>query len=212
MKTPQGHRWPFDSRGNHGKNPARAALFLLLAALGCGMVFADDATGGLEKRIAENRAVAKELFVALKGELENALHAGGPASAIPACKENVPEIGKTFKKKYPGWFIGRTTLRTRNPANAPDEWERKVLERFEARRAAGEDPKRIEHSEFVEKDGVSIFRYMKAIPTLDVCTLCHGPDIMPDVAAKLDELYPEDTARGFNVGDIRGAFTFAQPE
>nr|VFK61436.1 MAG: Protein of unknown function (DUF3365) [Candidatus Kentron sp. UNK]VFK69117.1 MAG: Protein of unknown function (DUF3365) [Candidatus Kentron sp. UNK] len=63
----------------------------------------------------------------------------------------------------------------------------------------------------MEKDGVRVFRYMKAIPTLEVCTLCHGASLSPDVVTKLDELYPEDQARGFKVGDIRGAFSFMQP-
>ena len=30
-------------------------------------------------------------------------------------------------------------------------------------------------------------------------------------AAKLAELYPADTARGYKVGDIRGAFTLSKP-
>jgi hypothetical protein len=29
----------------------------------------------------------------------------------------------------------------------------------------------------------------------------------PEIVSKLDELYPEDKARGFQVGDIRGAFS-----
>jgi len=31
------------------------------------------------------------------------------------------------------------------------------------------------------------------------------------VKAKLDTYYPADQARGFKVGDIRGAFTISQP-
>ncbi|VFM98952.1 MAG: Protein of unknown function (DUF3365) [Candidatus Kentron sp. G] len=152
-------------------------LFLLFAGLGCGTALAD--TDDTKERIEANRQIVKEIFAALKGELEKALDAGGPASAIPVCKEKVPEIGKTFKEKYPDFSIRRTTLKTRNPANAPDEWEQQVLERFETRKAAGEDPAAIEHSEFVVQDGTKVFRYMKAIPTQEVCTLCHGSAIMP---------------------------------
>jgi len=182
-------------------------LLAFFIGFACTGAFADDA----QERIADNRQIVKQLFTALKGKLEQALDDGGPANAIPACKAEVPKIGKAFKEKYPGWRIARTTLKTRNPANAPDSWEKEVLESFEARKNAGEDPKKIEYSAFVEKDGSKVFRYMKAIPTAEVCTLCHGPKIMPDVAAKLDELYPEDQARGFNIGDIRGAFTITQP-
>nr|VFK78451.1 MAG: Protein of unknown function (DUF3365) [Candidatus Kentron sp. SD] len=185
----------------------KISLLILLSIVSHSAISADDT----QERIAANRQVVKELFATLKGELEKALATSGPANAISVCKTKVPKIGKTFKEKYSGWTIGRTSLKTRNPANAPDEWEKKVLQAFDARKAAGEDPKTIEHSEFLKKDGARVFRYMKAIPTLDACILCHGKPLIPDVVAKLDELYPEDQARGFEIGDIRGAFSLMQP-
>jgi hypothetical protein len=41
--------------------------------------------------------------------------------------------------------------------------------------------------------------------------VCHGSDIDPYVDARIRELYPDDQARGFKPGDIRGAFTITQP-
>jgi hypothetical protein len=68
------------------------------------------------------------------------------------------------------------------------------------------------HAEFTEWEGRKVFRYMKAIPTDEICLNCHGGDtVKPEVAAKLAEFYPDDQARGFSVGDIRGAFTIVQP-
>ena len=99
----------------------------------------------------------------------------------------------------------------RNPANEPDAWELTVLRDFEVRKAAGEDPGTLDHAEIVVADGQRTFRYMKAIGTQPVCTVCHGTTIAPEVTARLDALYPEDRARGFAVGDIRGAFSIAQP-
>ena len=52
---------------------------------------------------------------------------------------------------------------------------------------------------------------MKAIPTADLCLACHGESINPDIAAAIDEAYPEDQARGFKSGDIRGAFSLSKP-
>ena len=57
------------------------------------------------------------------------------------------------------------------------------------------------------ENGRQVFRYMKAIPTAPICVTCYGADIDADLAAELDRLYPTDQARGFAVGDIRGAFT-----
>ncbi len=51
---------------------------------------------------------------------------------------------------------------------------------------------------------------MKAIPTQEVCLACHGEKIDKATAAKLAKLYPKDKARGFKVGDLRGAFTMSK--
>lgn len=48
---------------------------------------------------------------------------------------------------------------------------------------------------------------MKAIPVGGPCVVCHGEQIAEPVAARLSELYPEDEARGYKPGDLRGAFT-----
>ena len=48
-------------------------------------------------------------------------------------------------------------------------------------------------------------------PTVgEVCLKCHGENIDPAVKAKLGELYPNDKATGYKLGDLRGAFTVRQ--
>lgn len=184
---------------------------LLLTAMFCCVPAALADAGDLDQRAAESRAVVKEFMGALKGQLKAALKEGGPVKAIEVCNVSAPAIAMAQSKKH-GWKIGRTSLKLRNPANAPDAWERSVLEEFEARKAAGEDPKLMEHYELVSQDGRQVFRYMKAIPTAEKpCLACHGAKIRPEVAKILDRLYPQDQARGFRAGDIRGAFTITQP-
>ena len=131
-------------------------------------------------------------------------------NAIEVCNEVAPEIARK-QSEATGFEVGRTSLKWRNPANAPDAWEREVLEGLEQAKAAGADVRTLEHYEVVSEDGRQVFRYMKAIPTGEVCLNCHGQKLDPAVAAKLDELYPEDMARGFALGDIRGAFTLTKP-
>ena len=69
----------------------------------------------------------------------------------------------------------------------------------------------MEYYEVVDHDDGKTFRYMKPIPTAKVCLGCHGDSLSAELAAKLDELYPDDQARGFKEGDIRGAFTISKP-
>ncbi len=163
------------------------------------------------QRIAQSKAAIKEFFGELKGQLVGAMKAGGPGNAINVCNKTAPSIAHSLSTKY-GFDIARTSLKTRNPNNKPDAWEQKVLEKFEARKAAGENPKAIAYSEVVNENGKHYFRFMKAIPTAEKpCLICHGTQIKPELAAKLDKLYPGDMARGYKAGDIRGAFTIKQP-
>ena len=52
---------------------------------------------------------------------------------------------------------------------------------------------------------------MKAIPTGGICLTCHGTGLSPDIDAVLSQSYPHDLARGYEVGDVRGAFSVTWP-
>ena len=161
-------------------------------------------------RTAESLAIIKSFAGELQAALKSAMESGGPVEAIAVCNEKAPGIAMKHGEAK-GWEVGRTSLKYRNPDNAPDPWEAAVLEDFERRKAAGEEVAKMDFGEFTELYGERVFRYMKAIPTGEVCLNCHGATINPDVEARLAEIYPDDHARGFSVGDIRGAFTIVQP-
>ena len=188
----------------------RIVSLILLCVLPLGIASAAEAD--MKERASESKAVVKQFFGQLKGELGKAMKAGGPIKAIEVCKTVAPAIAKEQSEKH-GWKVGRTSLKTRNPGNAPDEWERKVLEKFESRVADGKEAGA--YFEVVEENGKKAFRFMKAIvmPPLEKapCLKCHGENIDPKIAAKLDALYPQDMARGYKPGMVRGAFTITQP-
>ncbi len=156
------------------------------------------------------RQAVKELGGNLKKALQQAMKEGGPAKAIAVCNEKALQIADKISLER-GWRIGRTSLKYRNPANAPDAWERSVLLQFAKRRAAGENPADMEFSEVMEKNGRQEFRYMKAIPTAAICLKCHGSHITPAIEKEIHKLYPDDLATGFKLKDIRGAFTITEP-
>lgn len=159
-----------------------------------------------EEKLQTYRTAAKEMFETLKGALQEAIKVGGPMAAIEVCNKQAPEIAAA-KSQAHGFQMARTSLKPRK--RAPDEWETTVMQSFEERKAAGEDPMKIELAEIiVNPDETKSIRYMKAIPTAEICLACHGADVEANLAAKIKELYPEDQATGYNVGDLRGAFTF----
>lgn len=148
----------------------------------------------------------KQFGGTLKPELKKALENGGPAHAIGICSEKAPEIAKNLRDAS-GWYIKRVSLKARNSSTAtPDSWEEKVLKEFDARQAKGESDRNMAYSEIV--DGK--FRFMKAQGVEKVCLNCHGEKISAEVEAVLKQKYPDDMARGYNLNQIRGAFSLAK--
>lgn len=174
------------------------------------MLAAPAAAEQVDELVKQSRQTVKEFATQLKSELQAAMKAGGPTNAISVCHSVAPAIAKQQSLEF-GGEVGRTSLKYRNPDNAPEGWERTVLQKFDEQRAAGKSPKGLEYHEVVEVGGRKTFRYMKAIPTAGVCLNCHGQNIKPPVAERLDALYPQDKARGYTEGEIRGAFTIEKP-
>ena len=177
-------------------------LFTLCGLLAAFTSYAADN----QQLVNETRGAIKALGSELKATLQSSMKSEGPVKAISVCNVQAPKLAQKVSAEK-GMEVGRTSLKTRNPLNAPDPWELSVLEQFEHRKAEGEALKTIEYSEIVQHNGNRVFRYMKAIPTDDVCLMCHGKQIPENLSTQLEKLYPDDQATGFSKGDIRGAFT-----
>ena len=168
-------------------------------------------TVDLEAEKAAARAAAGELGETLKGELVAAMQSGGPVAAIEVCAERAPAIASEVSAET-GMRVARTAPRVRNASNAPDDWERKQLARFEALIASGTPADELpEMAEIVETENGQAVRWMKAIPMGGVCAACHGESVAEPVLAAIDERYPADEATGFQEGELRGAFTVTKP-
>ncbi len=177
-----------------------------LAAISCASVAPVIA----DPRIDEARTIVKAFAGALQSELQAAMKSGGPVQAVNVCHSRAPEIAAELSSRH-GWQIERTSLKRRNADNSPDAWEIETLQQFEARKAAGEPVAQLELAAPVEIDGTQQFRYMKAIPTQAICLTCHGGEsVLPEVAAEIKRYYPDDQARGYSEGDLRGAFSLVK--
>ena len=101
--------------------------------------------------------------------------------------------------------VSRVSLKNRNPDNVPNEWQGAILKDFDIRAANGEDVVTMGSISIVDHEGKKRVRFMKATPTEGACLACHGAQISGDIQAKLDELYPDDKATGYSLGEVRGA-------
>lgn len=175
------------------------STMLVLMWMVTGSALADD-----DSFLHDSRALAKSFGVQLKAALQTAIATGGPVEAIGVCKDQAPQIAAQLSRQS-GARVGRTSRRFRNPGNAPEPWQIAMLEGFEAEMTAeNPSPERIER----HADGI---RYMKAISMQPVCLVCHGEALSDDVSTALAEHYPHDRARGYALGDLRGAFSISWP-
>lgn len=181
------------------------SLALLLAA-------AASHAGAQDAWVAEARQVASSVPPKLLAVLTAEIERSGPAGAITTCRDEAPKLARAASQES-GWAVRRVSLRERNPKAVPDDWERAALEDFDRRAAAGEKPATLERAEVVQQQGRAVMRYMRALPVIELCTGCHGTAdrISPAVKERLAELYPQDKATGYSLGQIRGAMTISKP-
>jgi len=178
---------------------------LNLVALGFLTFAAGTHAASFEALRAEAAALVPPFQQQLMQTVKQALEDGGPARAVESCQLLAPQI--TAEHSRAPWRVGRTALRVRNPDNAADAWERNVLEEFVLRAKAGEPLQGMHKAQWVDGE----FRYMQAIPTGEPCLACHGTAIKPELASLIEQRYPADQARGFQPGELRGAFSLKRP-
>lgn len=179
----------------------------LLVAVVLGLVATAVSAGDLEDRAAEGRAITGQFGAELRAALQAAMAEGGPLAAIKVCNEDAPRLARAAAERS-GASVGRTSMKVRNPANRPDEHERAVLAVFAEEFQPGAEAPPLERIDVLEDGRV---RYMSAIVMQPPCLACHGEALASPVAEAIDALYPADQARGFQLGELRGAFTVTWP-
>jgi hypothetical protein len=182
----------------------------LLTSLLC--VSAYSYSESMTDRELAAKQVTAEFLEKLSGELKKEMAANGPVAALSVCRDVAPSIANDLSIAN-GWKIVRVSKKARNPLLAtPDAWENKMLAEFEVRAANGEKFEDMHTDQIIREGDKSYYRCMRPIEVKGVCLTCHGSetDIPADVQAKLDELYPYDRARGYKLGDVRGAISIKQ--
>jgi hypothetical protein len=199
------------ARGPAAGSGGAAALLVCVALAAGGVARAQEPTDPrLESALAEARVAAGELTAKLKALLTEELARGGFDGAIAVCAEVAQESTAEYREAFKN-DIRRVSLRRRNPANEPDDYERAVLETFDS--LPVDERPGAEHWEVISQDGAESLRYLKPLVTQPLCLTCHGDreSMAPAVREALAEDYPDDQATGFEVGDVRGAVTIRIP-
>jgi hypothetical protein len=178
------------------------ALFFYLSLLSC----SDNKVEVSEQEITGMRTTAMEFMKDLKGVLINQIQTNGVVQAVSVCSDTAQILTNNFGVQK-GVFIRRVSFKNRNANNSPDDFEKKVLSKFELLHQNKELNSETEHVEIVQEGDFKYLRYLKPILVQAECLNCHGSenDIMPEVKQLIAQEYSNDKAVGYLVGDLRGA-------
>ena len=83
----------------------------------------------------QGKALIQSFAADLKTELQKAIKAGGLKNGIAVCSEKAPAIAQKYSNNQ--WQIKRTSLKVRNPANTPTDFEHGMLLQFELKKSEG---------------------------------------------------------------------------
>lgn len=146
------------------------------------------------------RSLVADLKSSLLKNLSEKIEKDGTASAIPFCHENVKPIAKAAAKdRMAKYQFGRTSHKVRNEGNRPQPWAESYLKEFQ-----GTSKGDIKKTFIVHKLDNAKRVYLEPLYVETKCLLCHGENIEKTVKTKLDEIYPQDKATGFKLGEFRG--------
>ena len=179
----------------------RACVLVLVVA--CLAACGGGAPSDAEIARARARAAdgAAHLMEALFEELMSALQAGPPEEALGVCGQRAQELTRAIAAET-GVLVRRTSLKVRNPLNAPDAYERSWLEK------AAASPPSEEYAEVVrttDGSGGYELRYLRPLRVAEMCMPCHGEQLAAPVRDAVESRYPADRATGYKPGDLRGA-------
>ncbi len=164
-----------------------------------------------EKVVEIGEKSATFLFKNIKGELQKALIEEGPYAAVEVCSARALKITKKVEKTLNhGIKIKRTSLKYRNPLNAPDKYEVEALKYFEK---YYKEHKRLPdyYIQPVKEGSKLYYRYYKPLKVGSLCLTCHGENVDPKLKQIIKERYPQDKAMGYKLGDFRGVIRVSIP-
>lgn len=181
------------------------ALLVAGASLAIANLHAADAIENSD--LKRGQMVVEKAFKELSGNLQKAIAEGGFTNAITYCSEQAMPLTLKIAHEQ-GVQLKRVSHRPRNPANRANTHELSLIQRFQSDLTAG-----AQLSPLIEKSAVgeSVF-YAPIVLNNPLCLNCHGDpkrEIAPATLKAIESKYPEDTATGFKMNELRGLWRIA---
>lgn len=139
-------------------------------------------------------------------EASSSVARDGPVAALAVCHlKNLTNLNGFVSGVPRITDLKLTSLKLRNPANAPDAAEHLALEKVAADLEAGSPPNLLVQRIDLP-GGRHEWRVYKPLAVIRQCMPCHGraDDQSAELTAALHERYPKDDATGYAPGQWRG--------
>jgi hypothetical protein len=168
----------------------------------------DDA-GELKKKafIAKSDSLITITFDTLRSSLTRAISKNNYEGAIIFCNATAFTLTNTYISD--DVTIRRTSDKYRNPSNAPDSMEQRIIAAFYQFKNKQETIKPV-----FEEDKQGKYHYFKPIIIQAMCLNCHGSksgQIPPAAWQSIQQKYPVDMAYDYKEGDLRGMWHVVFP-
>ena len=159
--------------------------------------------------LIRGREIAGKAKIALKIELTNSIKKNGLANSISFCNQRAMEITDSIALQEQV-MIKRLAKKNRNSYNKMSENESNLYKSFVIESLTSNW---IQAQVGWDEQGRPV--YYNPIVTEALCLNCHGKpgtDINPEVAERIAQVYPDDKAINFEVGQLRGMWAITFPE
>jgi len=173
---------------------------ILLTSLLLGAsVFADPVPQNI---INTGDKLSKELLNKLSSKLKYEMKTNGLLAAASFCNTNAHILTEEVNlHQLEGITVKRISLKERSAANIPLEDETKALQSLQVLLNEKKLPAYV-----IEESPQSYKYYKPLLIQQEACLKCHGNITEThELSEFLKENYPQDKARGYKMGDLRGA-------
>ena len=175
------------------------------AAVNARFITTDTPESAEVRRVGED-AINRLAFTLVR-EVSSALAKDGPEAAVDVCHLKALPVTNGAITGLPRiTAVKRTSLKLRNPANAPDDADQLALDFIKQQLDNGDSPEALLVQRVETPAAAPEWRVYKPLGVMAKCLVCHGdPATQSDaLRAKLNALYPADQAKSYSAGEWRG--------
>jgi hypothetical protein len=148
--------------------------------------------------------IAEECFNTIRLKVISVMEEKGIPGAVEFCNVNAYPLTDSLSKALDAQ-IRRTSIRWRNPNNAPSKSEVSILEFYENQHLKG-----LKLRDSLIKISKSEVLFVRPIFAYGMCQNCHGAvgtTLQPENYDIIKKLYPEDKSIDYRSGDLRGMWS-----